>query len=202
MIGRLAGLVIEKKAPWILIDVQGVGYEVQVPMTTYYEIPELGQSILLHIHFVVREDAQLLYGFHSVLDRSLFRQLLKISGVGPKLALTLLSGMEAVQLMHCLERADVQQLVGLPGVGKKTAERIVMEMKDKLGQVEGAGFTPQLTTPVAVTDQQQAELDAEQALISLGYKDKDANKMIKAVAGEAQTSEAMIRLALKKVVAA
>ena len=199
MIGRLKGIVIEKKAPWIVIDIQGVGYEVQVPMTTYYQVPEVGQPVMLHTHFVVREDAQLLYGFHALLDRSLFRQLLKISNVGPKLALTLLSGMEAAELISCLEKSDLQRLIGLPGVGKKTAERIVMEMKDKLSQLEGEGAAAQFNSAI-VTHGQQALLDAEQALISLGYKDKDANKMIKAVAGEAQTSEAMIRLALQRAI--
>ena len=132
MIGRIRGTVAQKQPPDILVEVGGVGYELQVPMTTLFQLPELGSEVSLLTHFVVREDAQLLYGFIDERDRGLFRQLIKVSGVGPKLALTILSGMDADSFTRCVHREDVAALVALPGVGKKTAERLLVEMRDKL----------------------------------------------------------------------
>ena len=140
MIGRIRGSLVYKQPPDILVEVGGVGYELQVPMTTLFQLPELGSEVSLVTHFVVREDAQLLYGFIDERDRSLFRQLIKVSGVGPKLALTILSGMDSTSFARCVQRDDISSLIALPGVGKKTAERLLVEMRDKLkdwlGQAE------------------------------------------------------------------
>ena len=169
MIGRIRGTLVHKQPPDILVDVAGVGYEIQVPLTTLFRLPELGGEVLLLTHFVVREDAQLLYGFFDEQDRQLFRQLIKVSGVGPKLALTILSGMDSSSFARCVQRDDISSLVALPGVGKKTAERLLIEMRDKLkdwlgsagagGQLEGGAVMPPVTNVVA---------DAEGALIALG----------------------------------
>lgn len=132
MIGRLRGTLIEKQPPELLIEVGGVGYEIQMPMSCFYELPEIGQEAIIYTHFVVREDAQLLYGFNTVRERALFREVIKANGVGPKLGLGILSGMSATQFVACVEREDISTLVKLPGVGKKTAERLVVEMKDRL----------------------------------------------------------------------
>ena len=150
MIGRLRGIILEKQPPEILLEVSGVGYELQLPMTCFYELPSLGEEVILYTHFVVREDAQLLYGFNNRRERSLFRELLKANGVGPKLALAILSGMSANQVVSAIEREDISSLIKLPGVGKKTAERLVVEMKDRLkGWSDGALFTP-MTDAVGV----------------------------------------------------
>ena len=131
MIGRLRGVIVGKTPPELLLDVNGVGYEVQSPMSTFYVLPDVGQEITIHTHFVVREDAQLLFGFMAESERSLFRTLIKVNGVGPKLALTILSGIEAEQFVYCVQNNDSAALVKLPGVGKKTAERLLVEMRDK-----------------------------------------------------------------------
>ena len=132
MIGRLRGILLEKQPPNLLIDVNGVGYEVQASMTSFYQLPEIGKEINLFTHFVVREDAQLLYGFIDESERAMFRQLIKVSGVGPKLALAILSGMSVANLTQCIDARDPQRLVKIPGVGKKIAARLIIEMKDKL----------------------------------------------------------------------
>ena len=203
MIGRIRGTLVHKQPPDILVEVGGVGYELQVPMTTLFQLPELGAEVSLVTHFVVREDAQLLYGFIDEQDRSLFRQLIRVSGVGPKLALTILSGMDSASFARCVQRDDITSLVALPGVGKKTAERLLVEMRDKLkdwlGQVEVAG------TPVAggieiepVTDM---VADAEGALIALGYKPTEASRVVAAVNDDSVAdSEELIRRALKSMV--
>jgi Holliday junction DNA helicase RuvA len=202
MIGRIRGNLVHKQAPLILVEVGGVGYELQVPMTTLFQLPELGSEVSLVTHFVVREDAQLLYGFIEERDRSLFRQLIKVSGVGPKLALTILSGMDAQSFARCVQRDDISSLVALPGVGKKTAERLLVEMRDKLkdwlvrvdgvqGETGGALLAP-------VTD---IVSDAEGALISLGYKPQEASRMVAAVNDDSvANSEELIRRALKSTV--
>jgi holliday junction DNA helicase RuvA len=205
MIGRIRGNLVHKQAPVIVVEAGGVGYELQVPMTTLFQLPELGSEVALLTHFVVREDAQLLYGFIEEGDRSLFRELIKVSGVGPKLALTILSGMDAHSFARCVQRDDLSALVALPGVGKKTAERLLVEMRDKLkdwlarvenaqGQVEGGGARTLLTDIVA---------DAEGALISLGYKPQEASRMVTAVNDDSvRDSEELIRRALKSMVRA
>jgi Holliday junction DNA helicase RuvA len=203
MIGRVRGTLVHKQPPDILVEVGGVGYEIQVPMTTLFQLPELGAEVSLVTHFVVREDAQLLYGFIDERDRGLFRQLIRVSGVGPKLALTILSGMDATSFARCVQRDDISALVALPGVGKKTAERLLVEMRDKmkdwLGQVAaGEGVGSSGTVPVPVTS---IISDAEGALVALGYKPQEASRMVAAVNDDsAANSEDLIRRALKSMV--
>ena len=200
MIGRIQGILLEKQATDLLVDVNGIGYEIQAPMTTIYQLPGVGSSVVLHTHFVVREDAQLLYGFASVAERSLFRTLIKVNGVGPKLGLTILSGIETADFVRCVRDGDTATLVRLPGVGKKTAERLLVEMKDRLkdwpvdGAVAGvaSGATSSVNTMI---------YEAESALVALGYKPQDASKAIAAIkTGEIDRSEQLIRLALQNMV--
>ncbi|WED25557.1 Holliday junction branch migration protein RuvA [Vibrio sp. DW001] len=206
MIGRLRGILIEKQPPELLIEVSGIGYEVQMPMSCFYELPEIGAEATVYTHFVVREDAQLLYGFNTVKERALFREVIKANGVGPKLGLAILSGMTAAQFVSCVEREDISTLVKLPGVGKKTAERLVVEMKDRLkGWGAGDLFTP--ATDAAPSDnqltsngKQSAKDEAVSALIALGYKPQQASKVISQVAKPDMTSESIIREALKSMV--
>lgn len=201
MIGRIRGVLLEKQAPELLVDVNGVGYEIQAPMTTIYQLPAPGEMVELFTHLIVREDAHLLYGFASGRDRTLFRALIKVNGVGPKLALTILSGMDVDEFVRRVRDNDAAGLVRLPGVGKKTAERLLVEMRDRLGdwQVDGlavAGGAAQL--PAAGNSHL---LDAESALIALGYKPQEAARMIAAVDKDSvTTSEELIRLALKSAV--
>jgi len=203
MIGRIRGILVHKQPPLILVEVGGVGYELQVPMTTLFQLPALGAEVSLVTHFVVREDAQLLYGFVEEGDRSLFRELIKVSGVGPKLALTILSGMDARSFARCVQRNDISSLVALPGVGKKTAERLLVEMRDKLkdwlmGTDALAGTAANGMALAPVTD---IAADAESALISLGYKPQEASRMVAAVNDDSVTeSEELIRRALKSSV--
>ncbi|RLQ20325.1 Holliday junction branch migration protein RuvA [Seongchinamella sediminis] len=201
MIGRIRGILVDKQPPDILVEVGGVGYELQVPMTTLFQLPGLGTEVSLVTHFVVREDAQLLYGFIDERDRSLFRRLIKVSGVGPRLALTILSGMDASSFARCVQRDDVKSLVALPGVGKKTAERLLVEMRDKLKDwLEEAGAELPAGGP-SIAPVADAVADAEGALIALGYKPAEAAKMVAAVNDDASAdSEELIRRALKSMV--
>ncbi len=205
MIGRLRGILIEKQPPELLIEVNGIGYEVQMPMSCFYELPNIGEEAIIYTHFVVREDAQLLYGFNTVKERALFREVIKANGVGPKLGLGILSGMTASQFVACVEREDVSTLVKLPGVGKKTAERLVVEMKDRLkGWGAGDLFTP--FTDAAPADsapqatQSNVEEEAVSALLALGYKPTQASKVISQVMKLEMSSEELIREALKSMV--
>lgn len=198
MIERLRGTIIAKQAPEVIIDVGGVGYEVRVPMTTIYQLPSVGEESIVLTHFVVREDAQQLYGFVREIDRRLFRDLIKVNGVGPKLALAILSGMDTEQFADCLNRNDVNALVALPGVGKKTGERLLVEMRDKAGQwlsdilpADGSAAP----SSNAVSDMRG---EAEQALVALGYKPTEASRLISAVVSEdIDSSEGLIRAALQ-----
>ncbi len=196
MIGRIRGILLEKQAPYLLLDVQGVGYEIQASLTTFFELPDIDQPATLHTHFVVREDAQLLYGFSSLAERQLFRELIKVNGVGPKMALAILSGMNSAEFVHCVKSKDIATLVRLPGVGKKTAERLVVEMHDRVEkwalESSGAGT-------VASPQGSGAVQEAESALVSLGYKEPEATKMIAAVSSDntAASSAELIRAALK-----
>ena len=199
MIGRLSGVLLEKQAPDLLLDVQGVGYEVQVSLTTFFELPNTGEPVTLYTHFVVRDDAQLLYGFSEQRERELFRTLIKVNGVGPKMALAILSGMNADEFVRCVQSNDAAALVRLPGVGKKTAERLIIEMRDRLkdwGVDADAPAAQQAAPTVSVSE------EAESALIALGYKPQEAARMISAAAKETDnpSCEALIRLALKKLV--
>ncbi|MBD1552857.1 Holliday junction branch migration protein RuvA [Pseudomonas typographi] len=201
MIGRLRGTLAEKQPPHLIVDVNGLGYELEVPMTTLYRLPSVGQAVTLHTHLVVREDAQLLYGFFEKRERELFRELIRLNGVGPKLALALMSGFEADELVRVVQAQDAQALVKVPGVGKKTAERLLVELKDrfKAWQTSPAMFalmpysTPQ--APVA-----SAEADAVSALISLGYKPQEASKAVSAIDAQGLSSEELIRHALKGMI--
>ena len=201
MIGQIRGTLIARQAPEILVDVGGIGYEIQVPMTTLYQLPELGQPVTLLTHFVVREDAQQLFGFAEAADRRLFRELIKVSGVGPRLALTLLSGMDAADFARCLQRDDVAALVALPGVGRKTAERLLVEMRDKAGDwldELSPDSAAQAESGKASIQGHDQRAEAEQALVALGYKLTEAAKLIAAADAAPETpSEELIRLALR-----
>ena len=187
MIGRLSGLLAEKSPPQILIDCQGVGYEVHVPMGTFYNLPALGERVTLLTHFVVREDAQILYGFGTPAERDAFRQLVKISGVGPRTALAVLSGLSVADLAQAVGAQEAGRLVKVPGIGKKTAERLLFELKGKLGSDLGAH-------PAALAPDDNS--DILQALVSLGYTDREALAAVKALPKEVGVSEG-IKLALK-----
>ena len=202
MIGRLKGEIVAKHPPQVLIDVAGVGYEVEAPMSTFYDLPAVGESVTLITHLVVREDAHVLYGFLRERDRALFRNLLKVTGVGAKMALAILSGMDAQQFALCVEQEDITALSRLPGIGKKTAQRLVMEMKDRVMDlgfqaVPAAGARLGVTAVSAV--EPSALSDAVSALIALGYRPADANRMARSVDDGAKNSEEIIRAALKAV---
>ena len=198
MIGRIRGTLVDKKPPEIQIDVAGICYEVQVPMSTLYQLPELGKELTLHTHFVVREDAQLLYGFFEEQDKSMFRSLIKINGVGPKMALGILSSMQANEFVRAVRGNDINAMVKMPGIGKKTAERLLIEMRDRLkdwGDDTEAGST-QAPVSASITN------DAETALVSLGYKPQQAAHAIAAVLKanpEITGSEELIRRSLKSM---
>ena len=188
MIGRITGTLLEKNPPQILIDCHGVGYEVDVPMSTFYNLPALGEKVSLLTHFVVREDAQILYGFGNAAEREAFRQLIKISGVGPRTALSVLSGMSVADLAQAVSAQDSGRIVKVPGIGKKTAERLLLELKGKLGA--------DLALPGAGPVQSDVQGDIQQALMALGYSEKDAAAALKALPVEVGVSEG-IKLALK-----
>ncbi|MCH8533058.1 MAG: Holliday junction branch migration protein RuvA [Saccharospirillum sp.] len=199
MIGRLVGILLDNKVPDVLLDVSGVGYEVSVPLSTGFRLPKIGEQAVLYTHLTIREDAHQLFGFHSREERSLFRSLIKTSGVGPKLALAILSGMEPDRFVQCIHNDDVALLVKIPGVGKKTAERLIIEMRDRLKDLSGA--VDMLSSPQPQTPQpHSAEADAETALVALGYKPQQATKAIARVAQPDMTSEALIRAALKQMI--
>ena len=201
MIGRIRGRLVEKQPSLLLVDVQGVGYEIEVPFSTSFALSELEQDITLHTHLVVREDAQLLYGFSTTKDRDLFRLLIKINGVGPKLALTILSGLDSVQLARCVYDDDSAALVKLPGVGKKTAERLIIELRDKLKDWSVPEVDLLGGDQATATDRATSVLEeAESALIALGYKPQEASKAVNAANAEGSTSEEVIRLALQRMV--
>jgi Holliday junction DNA helicase RuvA len=198
MIGRLHGRVIVREPPFLLLDVNGVGYELEAPMSTFYDLPAGEAPVTLHTHLSVREDAHVLYGFIREADRRLFRALLKVSGVGGKMALGVLSGMTAEEFNRAVHAADHAALTRLPGVGKKTAERLVVEMRDKIDDLAGAPSaapaTPS-TAPAAAPDQ-----EAVSALIALGYKPPEASRMVSKVFESGMDTEAVIKAALKGAV--
>jgi len=201
VIGRITGVLLEKQAPELLVDAQGVGYEVLVSLNTFFQLPEPGARISLHTHFVVREDAQQLYGFAETEERQLFRHLIRISGVGPKMALAILSGMTAPEFVRCVQGNDSATLVRLPGVGKKTAERLLVEMRDRLADWETPAAAHRQGGSQSIAPNSTGE--AESALIALGYKPQEAARMVNAVLpadGFVPASEDIIRLALKSVV--
>lgn len=202
MIGRIQGILISKQPPQLLVDVHGVGYEIEAPMSTFYQLPEVEQPVTLQTHLVVREDAQQLYGFASEQERRLFRSLIRVNGVGAKLALAILSGMSAGEFARCVHDNDSRSLVQLPGVGKKTAERLIMEMRDRLADWEDEELAaPSPAGGVApAAGSQEADREAVSALIALGYKPQEASRMVQSVDSEGRNSEDIIRAALKAAV--
>ena len=203
MIGRLRGILIEKNPPGLVLDVNGVGYEVEAPMTTFYRLPETGLETTLFTHFVVREDAQLLYGFADKSERQLFRTLIRVNGVGPKLALAILSGMEAEMFARCVHEQDASMLTRIPGVGKKTAERLIVEMKDRLNEWQpalGAMEAAAVAKPAGNVQRHDPVQDAISALVALGYRPQEASKAISAVQDDNLSTDELIRHALKAMV--
>ena len=189
MIGRLTGILAEKSPPQVLIDANGVGYEVDVPMSSYFNLPALGERTTLLTHFVVREDAQLLFGFLTQAERATFRQLIKISGVGPRMALGVLSGLSVAELTQAVAQQQAGRLVKVPGIGKKTAERLLLELKGKLG--------PDLGSPGAAVSS-EAQTDIVQALVALGYSEREAAAVLKTLPSDVGVSDG-IKLALKSL---
>ncbi|CAB9493276.1 Holliday junction branch migration protein RuvA [Alteromonas macleodii] len=206
MIGRIRGTLAEKQPPEILVDVAGVGYEIHMPMTSFYQLPAVGEEVVVYTHFVVREDAQLLFGFADKMERGLFRELIKANGVGPKLGLAILSGMSAGQFLASVQNEDVSALVSLPGIGKKTAERLVVELKDRLakfGKAQSIVMPPpssDLLSNNTIVEVNDAREEAQSALIALGYKPAQASKLVESVYIEGMESEAVIRDALKAAI--
>lgn len=197
MIGFLRGKLIHKSPPQLLLDVHGVGYEIEAPMTTFYDLPALGEEVKLHTHLVVREDAHILFGFLSETERMLFRTLIKVNGVGPKLALTILSGQSVEEFYRCVENNDVKALVRLPGVGQKTAERLIVEMRGRLPDLHVQSPASAERGSLAVAPSGSARQEAISALCALGYKPQDASRMVQAVVGDDLSCEDMIRQALR-----
>ncbi len=203
MIGRIRGILIEKEPADIQVEVGGIAYEVQVPMSTLFKLPEIGEVVTLHTHFVVREDAQQLFGFIGVKDKALFRTLIKVNGVGPKMALGILSSIDSDALVGLVLNNDIAALVAMPGIGKKTAERLVIELRDKIKDWEVAGDShanagAKASSPNAAS----AAREAETALVSLGYKLPQAARAIASVQKdrpELASSEELIRFALKSM---
>jgi len=202
MIGRLHGKLVRKQAPALLVDVSGVGYEVEAPMSTFYQLPGLDKTVTLYTHLIVREDAHLLYGFATEQERSLFRSLIKVNGVGAKLALTILSGISADEFVRCVQEDDTVSLVRLPGIGKKTAERLIIEMRDRFKdwQAEPAAVSLSGTMDAPTLAANDPLKEALAALVSLGYKPQEASRFINGVESSGKTSEEIIRAALQSAV--
>lgn len=200
MIGQIRGIILEKQPPQLLIDVQGVGYEIDAPMSTFYPLPDIGQTVTLFTHFVVREDGHHLYGFYTRDERQLFRTLLKVNGVGPRLALTILSSASPEEFVRFVLNNDTASLVRMPGVGKKTAERLVIEMRDKLsdwGLAAPAAGSAAISTDMP--GRHQILQDAISALIALGYKPQEANRTVTKIDDGAASSEELIRKSLREM---
>lgn len=201
MITRINGILLEKQPPLLVMEVQGLAYELQASMNTFYRLPDIGNSIILHTHFIVREDAHLLFGFFDQHERALFRTLLKVNGVGPKIALAILSSIDPDGFVRCVEDQNTTALQRLPGIGKKTAERLIVEMRDRLADWHFGETT--VNTDGSATRSpssgKAAELDAISALVALGYKPQEATRAITQVAGEGLSSQELIRMALKTI---
>jgi Holliday junction DNA helicase RuvA len=197
MIGRLRGIIIEKQPPELVLDVHGVGYELSAPMSTFFNLPALNEEVMLFTHMVVREDAQLLYAFATERERLLFRSLLKVNGVGAKLALTILSGSDVDTFARSVQEGDTASLTRLPGVGKKTAERLIVEMRDRLKEVSSAMGIDTIVSGMPMTTA-GAKSEAIEALVALGYKPNEADKMLRSFDSEGMTTEQIIRQALQR----
>ncbi len=192
MIGHLRGRLVRKAPPALIVEVGGVGYELEAPMSTFYRLPEVGSEILLHTHLVVRDDAHLLYGFATEDERRLFRDLLRVTGIGPKIGLALLSGMDVESFLLCVEAQDVDALTRIPGIGRKTAERLLIEMRDR---IQALGQLPSTSTRVGAVPGPQAEAFA--ALVALGYRPAEVTRLLKSVDPEGIGTEELIRRALQ-----
>ena len=197
MIGLLRGRVLSRRPPYLLLDVNGVGYEIEAPMSTFYVLPGDDSPVTLHTHLAIRDDAHVLYGFASETDRALFRALLKVSGVGGKVALAILSGMSADEFSLTIQAGDVAALTRLPGIGKKTAERLIVEMRDRLDGLADGPATPPAARGGAVVAQASPFDDALSALLALGYKPAEAQRMLRAVEAEGLGTEDLIKAALQ-----
>lgn len=200
MIGRLHGILVEKKPPYLMVDVQGVGYDLEASLSTFYKLPEVGAKVTLYTHLAIREDAHALYGFAAVSERSLFRGLLKVSGVGAKLALLILSGMTVETFARCVQEGDIAALVRLPGVGKKTAERLLVEMRDRIADIAPweTGTSVDVLANGRINSVARPSDDAIHALVALGYKLPDAARMVNTLEIEEElSSEEIIRKALQ-----
>jgi Holliday junction DNA helicase RuvA len=197
MIARLAGTLIHKQPPMMVIDIAGVGYEVEAPLSVFYDLPEIGQPVVILTHLSIKDDSHTLYGFSSEAQRTLFRQLLKISGIGAKLALTILSGVSGDELARYVADNDIASLTRLPGIGKKTAERIIMELRDKLDVIPTAGSTVPGRSAVIAGD---ASSEASSALSALGYKPQEVSHMVRQAAEPDMSAEEIIRRALQSMV--
>ena len=195
MIGRLRGVLVRKEPPALLVEAGGVGYELEAPMTTFYDLPAVGEAVTLYTHLVVREDAHLLYGFARESQRALFRGLLKVNGVGPRVALAVLSGLTDQEFVRCIGEEDVARLTQVPGIGRKTAERLIVEMRDKLAPVPEAPVTAAGAPPAAA----DPVSEAVSALVALGYKPQEAARAVRAVSAKGLATEEIIRQALKGV---
>lgn len=202
MIGSLRGVLRAKHPPFLLLDVQGVGYEIEAPMSTFYKLPAVGEEVTLHTHLIVREDAHLLYGFAEASERALFRALIRVSGIGARLAVSILSGMEPEAFVRCVQDQDAVALTRLPGVGKRTAERLIVEMKDRM-EVGSAAQLPGTAAAAgsvgARGDQDEVE-DALSALVALGYRPAEATRMVRAADAQGLSSEEIIRRALQATI--
>ena len=201
MIGFLRGRLAAKHPPQLLVDVGGVGYEVEAPMSTFYVLPAVGTDVNLFTHLVVREDAHVLFGFGSERERRLFRELIKVSNVGPKLALALLSGMSVENFLACIEAQDADMLVKIPGVGRKTAERLIIEMKDRIKNFTGLEAVLPVSEGGMVNSGGGAQSEAFSALVALGYKPAEVTRLLKSVDSSAKTTEELIRGALQAAAA-
>lgn len=197
MIGFLRGKLVAKTPPLLTLDVNGVGYEINAPMTTFYNLPALGETIQLQTHLSIREDAHVLFGFSTEADRVMFRLLIKVNGVGPKLALAILSGQSVDEFHRCINDNDTATLIRLPGVGKKTAERLIVEMRDKLPKLEGLNQNTENNATEVSVGRSNAKQEAISALCALGYKAAEASKMVQNIAQGDKSCEEIIRLALK-----
>ncbi|MFL6655985.1 MAG: Holliday junction branch migration protein RuvA [Sulfurifustis sp.] len=193
MIGRLRGTLVRKEPPTLLVDVGGVGYELEAPMTTFYDLPAVGEIVMLYTHLVVREDAHLLFGFGRESQRRQFRALLKISGVGPRVALAVLSGLNEDELVRCVSDGDLTRLTQVPGIGRKTAERLIVELRDKLTG-EAAPLPPAVAGREVARD---PAAEAVSALIALGYKPQEASRVVRGLPTQGQSTEELIRQALR-----
>lgn len=201
MIGQIRGVIVAKKPPCLVVDVNGIGYELQASMNTFYQLPEVQETVTLLTCLQTREDGMYLYGFSTEPERLMFKELIKVSGVGPKLALTILSSMDVLEFATCIEQKEIRRLVGIPGIGKKTAERLVVEMRDRLMNHKDAmeAFSSVVLDAKTNLDELDAKQDAINALVALGYKANEAKKVIQPLAKEGHNSETLIRHALQSL---